>query len=165
MTDNRAPAVPLASRLAPDQRAALLATLASGKSLRTASLLPGMPSEGVLARIAEGDRELAAEIRIARALAADALAAECVTIADEPSDHRDDVAHRRLRIETRQRLARAWGPATYGDASRVTVAGDASAPLVLSDAERAARIAAILASAAAGADAPAVTVQPPALPE
>lgn len=75
------------------------------------------------------------------------MAEECRTIADEASDHPDDVAHRRLRIDTRRWLARCWNPAAYGDASRVTHAGDPAAPVVLDDASRAARIAAILAAA------------------
>jgi len=75
------------------------------------------------------------------------LADDARAIADTPSDHPDDVAHRRLRIETRRWLAKAWNPATYGDSSRVTHAGDAGAPIAITDAERAAKIAAILAAA------------------
>lgn len=153
--------IPLAHRLAPDQRESLLAALRAGKSPHAVSLQPGMPSESTLYLAIAGDAEMVEAVRIARAAAADRMAAECLDIADAASDHPDDVAHRRLRIETRQKLARAWGPGTYGDTSRHVLAGDASAPIMLSDAERAARIAAILASATPAPDAPALPMPQP----
>lgn len=153
--------IPLAHRLAPDQREGLLAGIVAGKSLHTLSLQAGMPVEAILRAVVEADSELREAVRLARQAAADRMAEECVTIADAASDHPDDVAHRRLRIETRQKLARAWGPGTYGDTSRHVLAGDASAPIMLSDAERAARIAAILASATPAPDAPALPMPQP----
>lgn len=133
--------------LAPDQRAALLDWLRDGGTVSSYVRQPQSPTWGQIRQALAADPQLAADMRAARAEGADAIAEECEAIADTPSDHPDDVAHRRLRIDTRRWLAKAWNPATYGDASRVTHAGDASAPVVLDDASRAARIAAILASA------------------
>jgi len=133
--------------LAPDTRAALLDWLRHGGTIASYARQPQAPTVGQIRQACAADPELEAEIRRARAEGADAMAEECRTIADEASDHPDDVAHRRLRIETRRWLAKAWNPSTYGDASRVTHAGDPAAPVVLDDAARAARIAAILASA------------------
>lgn len=136
--------------LAPDARAALLDWLAGGGTVSSYCRQPQAPTLGQIRQAIAADPQLAADMRAARAEGADAIAEECERIADTPSDHPDDVAHRRLRIETRRWLAKAWNPSTYGDASRVTHAGDAAAPVVVTDAERAARIAAILASAQQG---------------
>ena len=133
--------------LSPDARAALLDWLAGGGTVSSYARQPQSPTLGQIRQACAADPQLAQDMRSARAEGADAIADECGAIADTPSDHPDDVAHRRLRIETRRWLARCWNPSTYGDASRVTHAGDAAAPVVVTDAERAARIAAILASA------------------
>lgn len=133
--------------LAPDQRAALLDWLRNGGTVSSYTRQPQAPTWGQIRQAIAADPQLAADMRAARAEGADAIAEECESIADTPSDHPDDVAHRRLRIDTRRWLARSWNPATYGDASRVTHAGDPAAPVVLDDAARAARIAAILAAA------------------
>ena len=133
--------------LAPDQRAALLDWLRAGNPLRAFVRQPGAPTLGQVWHAVEYDSTLRAEIAEARRVAVELMAEDALEIAGTPSDHPDDVAHRRLQVETRKWLARCWAPSTYGDASRVTHAGDASAPVVLDDASRAARIAAILASA------------------
>jgi hypothetical protein len=136
------------SAWSPDLAAAVVALVSEGKSLAEIALRPGMPTEGVVKGRRKADPAFAAALADARRDAADRLASECLRIADaRDTDDPDDVAHRRLRIETRQRLARAWHPSTYGDQTRTTLAGDPAAPVVLSDADRAARIAAILASA------------------
>lgn len=143
--------------LAPDARAALLDWIRHGGTVASYTRQTQAPTAGQIRQALAADPQLAADLRAARAEGADAIAEECAAIADTPSDHPDDVAHRRLRIDTRRWLARAWSPATYGDASRVTHAGDPAAPLaVITDAERASRIAAILASAQG---------QPPAAPD
>lgn len=136
-----------APSLAPDQRAALLDWLRAGNPLRAFVRQPGAPTLGQIWHAVEYDATLRAEIAEARRVAVELMAEDALEIAGTPSDHPDDVAHRRLQVETRKWLARCWSPAAYGDASRVTHAGDASAPVVLDDASRAARIAAILASA------------------
>jgi hypothetical protein len=133
--------------LSPDARAALLDWLAGGGTVSSYCRQPQAPTMGQIRQAIAADPQLAADMRAARAEGADVVAEECERRADTPSDHPDDVAHRRLRIDTRRWLAKAWAPATYGDASRVTHAGDAAAPVVVTDAERAAKIAAILASA------------------
>jgi hypothetical protein len=136
------------SAWSPDLAAAVVALVAEGKSLAEIALRAGMPSEGTVKGKRKTDPAFASALADARRDAADRLASECLRIADaRDAEDPDDVAHRRLRIETRQRLSRAWHPATYGDQTRTTLAGDPSAPVVLSDADRAARIAAILASA------------------
>lgn len=140
------PPVPPAT-LAPDARAALLAHLAEGGTVDSYARTPGAPTTRQVWRAIAGDPGLEAEFRAARRIGAEALAESTLATARTASDHPDDVAHRRLQVDTLRWLARSWAPATYGDASRVTHAGDAGAPVVITDAERAQRIAAILAAA------------------
>ena len=143
------PPVPPAT-LAPDARAALLAHVAEGGTVDSFARTPGAPTSRQVWRAIAGDPGLEAEFRAARRIGAEALAESTLATARTPSEHPDDVAHRRLQVDTMRWLARSWNPSTYGDSSRVTHAGDAGAPVVITDAERAARIAAILAAAGQG---------------
>ena len=135
------------SPLAPDARAALLAHIADGGTIASYARMPQAATASQVRRAMQADPQLAADFAEARKAGAEAIADDARDIADTPSDHPDDVAHRRLRIDVRRWLAKAWNPATYGDSSRVTHAGDAGAPIAITDAERAQRIAAILAAA------------------
>lgn len=136
--------------LAPDARAALLEYVAAGGTVGAFARVAGNPTAAQCWRAIADDAELEAAFRMARRIGAEALAEDALAVSRTPSDHPDDVAHRRLQADTLKWLSKAWAPATYGDASRVTHAGDAAAPIVLDDAARAARIAAILASAGQG---------------
>lgn len=136
--------------LAPDARSALLAHVAEGGTVDSYARTPGAATTRQVWRALAADPQLEAEFRAARRIGAESLAEATLATARTASDHPDDVAHRRLQVDTMRWLAKAWAPATYGDASRVTHAGDAAAPVVVTDAERAARIAAILASAQQG---------------
>jgi phage-related tail protein len=87
------------------------------------------------------DEELSAHIARAREAGYDAMAEECLLIADNPqygekqvmSDQggsttvEDMLGHRKLRIETRLKLLAKWNPKKYGD--KVQVGGDAENPL------------------------------------
>lgn len=86
------------------------------------------------------DEELSAHIARARDLGFDAIAEECLDIADDSSqDYRDtdkglvyDAEHvqrSKLRIETRLKLLAKWNPKKYGD--RIALAGDPQNPLSL----------------------------------
>ena len=139
-----------APALSPDARAALLAHVADGGTVASYVRTPQAATAAQVWRSIAADPTLEAEFRAARRIGAEALAEDALRTARTPSDHPDDVAHRRLQVDVARWLAKAWNPSTYGDASRVTHAGDAAAPVVVTDAERAARIAAILASAQQG---------------
>ena len=87
---------------------------------------------------------LSAAIARARDIGYDAIAEECLYIADnvrlgqeETFDDegskvtiRDMLGHRKLQIETRLKLLAKWNPKKYGD--RTTLAGDPEAPLQVS---------------------------------
>jgi hypothetical protein len=84
---------------------------------------------------------LSAAIARAREVGYEALAEECLLIADNPqwgqvqtmtdkgtsTTVEDMLGHRKLRIETRLKLLAKWNPKKYGD--RVQLAGDADSPL------------------------------------
>lgn len=75
------------------------------------------------------DSELDQRIARARDQGFDAIADNCLEIAD---DKEEDAQSRRVRVDTRLKLLAKWSPKKYGDA--VTLRGDAENPLaVLSD--------------------------------
>ncbi len=91
--------------------------------------------------LGEAGTGLSAAIARAREVGYEALAEECLLIADNPqygekqvmSDEgatttvEDMLGHRKLRIETRLKLLAKWNPKKYGD--KVQVGGDAENPL------------------------------------
>lgn len=85
--------------------------LAQGKTLSAVCEQPGMPSLSTMMRWQMGNAELRDEIRRARALGADAIAEECLQIADDATPENVRVA--RLRISTRLRMIGAWAPDQY----------------------------------------------------
>lgn len=71
----------------------------------------------------------------ARDLGADAIAEQCLALADQPPEtyrqmgggsriDKGDVANRKLQIETRLKLLAKWNPKRYGDKLDVTSGGD-----------------------------------------
>jgi predicted secreted protein len=84
---------------------------------------------------------LSAAIARARDLGYEAIAEECLIIADSPrygekqvmtdqgtaTTVEDMLGHRKLQIETRLKLLAKWNPKKYGD--RVALAGDADSPI------------------------------------
>ena len=97
------------------------------------------------------DPDLARRFARAKDIGYDVISQDVMEIADTPSSHEDDVAHRKLRIHTRMQLLSKWCPAKYGD--KLQVGGDpGGVPIELSNVERAARIKALLASVAARKD-------------
>ncbi len=89
-------------------------------------------------RIRRKDPEIGALFEEAKSDGYDAIADECIAIADDGSrdyvqtdggvmvDH-DHVNRSKLRIETRLKLLRSWDPERYGDA--MTIKGDKKNPL------------------------------------
>jgi hypothetical protein len=86
----------------------------------------------------ERDASLVEAIARAREIGYDALAEECLKIADDgtndyvegergPQLNSEHIQRSKLRIETRLKLLAKWNPKKYGE--RVQVAGDAENPL------------------------------------
>lgn len=61
------------------------------------------------------DADFAANYARARIDMGDAIAARMRDLAAQPSDHPDDVQHRRLQIDTDKWLLARWYPQRYGD--------------------------------------------------
>jgi hypothetical protein len=87
---------------------------------------------------AGGGAGLSVAIARAREIGYDAIAEDCLRIADDASNdwmetehgprlNAEHVQRSKLRIETRLKLLAKWNPKKYGE--RVQVAGDADAPL------------------------------------
>lgn len=123
--------------------------LASGKTLTSWTRQQGRPSASLVYEWRASDLDFAGRFARAREAGFDAMAEELERIAEEPSEHPDDVQHRKLRIWTRLQLLARWSP-RYSETQRVQVGGDpAGVPVQIDDAERTRRIESLLAVAAA----------------
>lgn len=123
--------------------------LASGKTLTAWSRQQGKPSVDVVYEWRANDVDFARRFARAREAGFDVMADELEVIAEQSSDHPDDVAHRKLRIWTRLQLLSKWSN-KYSDVQRLQVGGDpAGTPIQIDDAERTRRIESLLAVAAA----------------
>ncbi len=121
--------------------------LAEGVPLREICRQDGMPEWRTIydwmvkddaAVAAGGGAGLSASIARAREIGYDAMAEDCLRIADDaandwmetehgPRLNAEHVQRSKLRIETRLKLLAKWNPKKYGE--RVAVAGDADSPL------------------------------------
>lgn len=120
-----------------EQQARVLAALCEGRSIRSA----GVSTREVLDWQLQ-DAEFARRYAHARRVQLARWAEDIVEISDGDGDPQRD----RLRVDARKWILGKMLPNVYGD--RVTVAGDADAPVVIrDDADRAARIQRILDTA------------------
>ena len=112
--------------------------LSDGISLREICRQDGMPPWQTVYSWMERDVSLVEAIARAREIGYDALAEECLKIADDgtndyvegergPQLNSEHIQRSKLRIETRLKLLAKWNPKKYGE--RVQVAGDADNPL------------------------------------
>lgn len=91
------------------------------------------------------DKAVSASIARAREVGFDALAAECLEIADTPLPgvtevtkewgteirHEDMLGHRKLQIETRLKLLSKWDPKRYGEKVDLELTGDAVVKVII----------------------------------
>lgn len=110
---------------------------------------PTFPDPATVWRWAEADKEVAQAIARAREVGHDAIAEECLAIANTPVEgtettidekgvsikKADALGHRKLQIETRLKLLAKWNPKKYGD----RVALEHSGEIGLADRLKAAR--------------------------
>lgn len=87
------------------------------------------------------------------------MAEEALEIADDPVGSTDNggtdagaVAKQRLQVDTRKWMLSKLAPKKYGERTAMELTGANGGPVQISDAERAAKVAAILASAQARKD-------------
>jgi hypothetical protein len=125
----------------------IIGWLSEGKTLRDFCRQEQMPSYQSIFRWLDEDPAFALDYARAREVGFEILAEEALHIADNTrmgrkvvtnSGGEDDamtvteedmLGHRKLQIDTRMRLLKAWHPKKYGD--RTVVAGDEEAPLAV----------------------------------
>lgn len=99
-----------------------------------------MPDPSTVSRWKEGREELSQAIARAREEGFDAIALQCLEIADETSRdtietetgeraNSEWISRSKLRVETRLKLLAKWDPKRYGD--KLQVGGDAQNPIAL----------------------------------
>ena len=144
------PAEPSKQGYSAKEKDAILESVATGLSegvpLRELCRKDGMPSFVAVYDWINASEEWTLRIARARESGADALAEECLSIADNASNdwmdnhNPDDPGYRlngdhiqrsKLRIETRLKLLAKWSPKKYGDRTALEVAGDGGGPLVV----------------------------------
>ena len=123
--------------------------LSKGEPLAQICRDPHMPERTVVYDWANEDKDLAQRIAHAREKGFDAIAEECLAIADTPMlgeerttdadgavslKHSDMLGHRKLQIETRLKLLAKWDPKRYGDMQKIEHSGavDIAATLMAS---------------------------------
>lgn len=148
----------------PELDALICERLAAGESLRSISKLAGMvPESTVRSWVVDNKEGFSARYARARGIGLDVLAEELLAIADTPVEglrsetsdagvkliREDMLGHRRLQIDTRKWFLSKMAPKKYGDRTAMELTGADGGPIEINDTERAAKIAAILASAQA----------------
>lgn len=102
----------------------LLERTAKGEPLIQICADKRMPKRRTVYEWIETDEEFAAQFRAARARGVHALAEQCLEIADASAIDAVQVANKRVRIDTRLRLAGKWLPSIYGDKIDVNHSGE-----------------------------------------
>ena len=117
--------------------------LSDGIPLQQICKRQGFPSWRTIYAWMAKDENLCASIAKAREMGYDAMAEECIAIADDASNdyiereqkdgsvavvlNSEHVQRSKLRIDTRLKLLAKWNPKKFGD--RIALAGDEKAPL------------------------------------
>lgn len=136
--------------------------LSEGETLRAICRDEEMPPWRSVYDWISQDEGFAARFARAREVGADAIAEETLDIIDElpgrtNTEHGDKVdsgyvAWQKNRAEQRLKLLAKWFPKKYGDKAALELTGADGGPVQITDTERAAKIAAILAAAKARRD-------------
>lgn len=117
--------------------------IADGEFLRVICRDEGMPPWRTVYNWINAHPEFAERMELARAIGADAIASDCLEIADTPllgeevtikGDGTEEVkrsdmlGHRKLQIETRLKMLAKWHPKKYGE--KVAIGGDPENPIM-----------------------------------
>lgn len=107
----------------PELAESLLEHLRSGEPLTQWCREEGRPKPRTVSDWKRANPEFAAAYAEARLTGADAIADDCLQIADDVLADKDAVARAKLRIDTRLKLLAKWFPTQYGDAVKLSHAG------------------------------------------
>ena len=136
----------------------VFAGMRSGMSAFKACQAAGVP-QSTFSRWMDDDAKLAEEYARAREDLIEHIASETLAIADQPVGSTENgstdsgaVQKQRLQVDTRKWLLSKLAPKKYGEKTSMELTGANGGPVQISDTERAAKIAAILATAQARKD-------------
>ena len=150
------------STYTPEIAALICERLATGESLRAICRDDGMPPEStVRGWVLDDAQGFSAQYARARDFGLDALAEEALEIANTPqvgeeTEETDDgykvkrgdmLGHRKLQVDTRKWFLSKLAPKKYGERTAMELTGANGGPVQITDTERAAKIAALLAAA------------------
>lgn len=151
--------MPRPSTYTPELVADICERLANGQSLRAICRTAGFPSLATVMRWLTQDPLFQEQYAQAKEEGIEKLADELLEIADSPVGSLDNgatdsgaVNKQRLQVDTRKWVLSKLAPKKYGDKTAMELTGANGGPVEISDTERAAKIAAILASAKARQD-------------
>ena len=99
----------------PEAWESLLDCLAAGEALTSVCKREGMPSTRAVYDKIESDPEFSAQFRARRAIGVRSIVDDCLDIADTPALDAVAVADKRVRIDTRLRLAGKWLASEFGE--------------------------------------------------
>lgn len=105
----------MADQFADDRIEELIERTIAGESLTSICSDPRMPARASVYNWIKADAEFAGRFRDARAQGVHCMVEECLAIADEEPRDAVHVADKRVRIDTRLRLAGKWLAKEYGD--------------------------------------------------
>jgi hypothetical protein len=123
-----------ASVYSPEIAQSIIEQLSEGIPLRVICRQPGMPAWRTIYDWLDKDEQLSTHVARARLLGYDAIAEECLDIADDSSgDYRltdkgrvydpEHVQRSKLRVETRLKLLACWASSKYGARTQVAHSG------------------------------------------
>ena len=93
----------------------LLDRLSHGEALTSICREAGMPSTSAVYRRCDDDAEFLGQFRARKAIGVRSIVDDCLDIADEAVDDAVQVANKRVRIDTRLRLAGKWLASEFGE--------------------------------------------------
>lgn len=110
--------------------------LADGKPLEDLCRQPGMPSTRTVREWKAKDEAFAAAYTRAREDGGHVIAERMRITAATPSDHPDDVQHRRLIIDVDKWLLARWFPTNYGDRQSIEHSGGLTLEQIVAGSEK-----------------------------
>jgi len=157
------------SSYTPELAAKICERLAAGESLNAICKDEDMPDRVTVYRWVDANEEFRNKYACARDMGLDVMADDVIAIADTPVEgtktatkewgtettKADMIDHRKLRVDTRKWYLSKLAPKRYGDKQAVEVTGADGGPIAhVDETSKAARLAALLATAAARKDQP-----------
>ena len=129
------------SKYTPEIAAEICERLSKGEPLTQICRDDHMPADSTVREWSKDDATLSGDIARARINGFDAIAVQCLEIAEERPERTaagsidsGSVQHAKLRIETRLKLLAKWDPKRYGE--KLELSGDENNPLTIQTIKR-----------------------------